>query len=137
MHRIITTAATAVLMSFSLLVFAQDDQAAQLEQQIEQLRTRLNLNDEQVAAISPVLKDSIREQRRILSTYGVNLESRDEAAGRLGIRQARSMRNELQVVREETLGALQPILDKEQLEEFQRIQEERRAEMRERIRGGR
>ena len=137
MNRIITTSATVLFMTFSLLAFAQDDRTAQFEQRMEEARTRLDLSDEQVEAFSPVLKDSITEQRRILSNYGVNLDDRSDTAGRLGIRQARAMRKELEEVRADTQSALKPILNDEQLDEFQRMQEERRAEMRERIRGGR
>ncbi len=137
MNRIITTSATVLFMTFSLLAFAQNDRTAQFEQRMEEARTRLDLSEEQVEAFSPVLKESITEQRRILSNYGVNLDDRSDTAGRLGIRQARAMRKELEAVRADTQSALKPILNDEQLDEFQRMQEERRAEMRERIRGGR
>ena len=137
MNRIITTSATVLFMTFSLLAFAQDDRTAQFEQRMEEARTRLDLSDEQVEAFSPVLKESITEQRRILSNYGVNLDDPSDTAGRLRLRQARAMRKELEAVRADTQSALKPILNDEQLDEFQRMQEERRAEMRERIRGGR
>ena len=137
MNRIITTSATVLFMTFSLLAFAQNDRTAQFEQRMEEARTRLDLSEEQIEAFSPVLKESITEQRRILSNYGVNLDDRSDTAGRLGIRQARAMRKELEAVRADTQSALKPILNDEQLDEFQRMQEERRVEMRERIRGGR
>jgi hypothetical protein len=47
------------------------------------------------------------------------------------------MRKELDVVQADTLDALGRILNDEQMEEFKRMQEERKAEMRERILGRR
>jgi hypothetical protein len=47
------------------------------------------------------------------------------------------MRQELETVRADTLDELEGILNDEQLDEFKRIQEERKAEMRERMRSAR
>lgn len=137
MNRLFTTTATIFCVAFSLMAFAADNQSAKLEQQLEQTKARLNLSDEQAEALYPVLKGSMTEQRRILSTYGVSLDNRANAASRLSMKQALAMRKELEAVRDETRSALVPILSDQQMDEFQHIQDERRAEMRDRIRGGR
>jgi hypothetical protein len=62
-------------------------------------------------------------------------ESRQGSAEKPGLRKMRAMRKEMNAVRENTLGELEQILSDEQLEEFKNIQEERQAEMRERMRG--
>jgi hypothetical protein len=103
---------------------------------MEEAKARLNLSDDQLDRMAPVLEESIEAQRRILSRYGIDLERRNGSKGKLGLRQARSMRQELEAVRADTLSELEGILNDDQLDEFERMQEERKAEMREHIRGG-
>ena len=136
MHRLLATAALLTLM-LSPLAHAADEQRPDPEQRIEQMATRLDLTDEQIDQVTPVLQDSMERQRSILSSYGIDLDSPDAQPGKLGMRKARAMRKELDAVRTDTLDELELILSDEQLAEFERIQEERRTEMRERIRGGR
>jgi hypothetical protein len=76
-------------------------------------------------------------QQRILARYGIDLENSSGPSTRLRPREAMTLRRELEAVRAETLEILDGILTEEQFEEFRQIQEERNAEMRERIRGGR
>ncbi|MGD8695948.1 MAG: hypothetical protein PVJ12_02475, partial [Gammaproteobacteria bacterium] len=116
---------------------AQEDRAAQVEQRIEEAKARLNLTDEQLDQMTPVLEESMAARQSILSSYGIDLENRSGSAKKLGLRQARAMRKELDVVQADTLDALGRILNDEQMEEFKRMQEERKAEMRERILGRR
>jgi hypothetical protein len=47
------------------------------------------------------------------------------------------MRSEMEGVRKDTINELEPILSNEQLDEFKLIQQERRAEMKERMRASR
>lgn len=137
MNRILTTATLMILVLVSPPALAvEDDRAAQFEQRMEHIRDRLNLTDEQVDETAPVLEKSMQKQQGILSSYGIDLQS-SGSTGRLGIRRARAMKQELDVVRADTLDALEGILNDEQLGEFKLIQQERQAEMRERIRGGR
>ena len=49
----------------------------------------------------------------------------------------KAMRNEMEAVRKKTFAELEQILSAEQLEEFNLIREERRTEMRERMREAR
>lgn len=116
--------------------FAQEKRAATIEQRMEEARARLNLSDAQVEALAPVLEQSMAAQQSILSKYGVDLDSGTDVMQKLGRRNAMAMKKELDVVRADTLNAVDDILSDEQFDEFKRIQGERQAEMRKRIRGG-
>ena len=131
------TAALLVLALLSLPVRAQDGQAGQFRQHMEEARERLQLSDEQVQQMAPVMARSLESQQRILSSYGIDLESRSGPTQKLGPRQAMVMRDKLTAVRADTVGALEGILTREQLDEFKRMQEERQAEIRARIRENR
>ncbi|MGD2031838.1 MAG: hypothetical protein PVI25_06100 [Gammaproteobacteria bacterium] len=137
MTRLLTAAFLTTLALVSTPSLAQEDRAAQVEQRIEEAKARLNLTDEQLDQMTPVLEESMAARQSILSSYGIDLENRSGSAKKLGLRQARAMRKELDVVQADTLDALGRILNDEQMEEFKRMQEERKAEMRERILGRR
>ena len=106
---------------------------AQMQKTIE----RLELTDEQLEQVKPVLQGAASEQQKILASYGMDPQSRQNATSKPGIRKMRAMRSEMDAVRENTLSELGPILSDEQMEEFKLIQEERQAEMRERMRASR
>jgi hypothetical protein len=110
-----------------------DESSEQLERRVAEAVARLDLSVEQVDRVTPVLKDSIAAQQRILSRYGIDLESGKAGTSGLGLGAARSMRQELDAVREKTLSALESLLTETQHNEFKRMQEERRAEIRERV----
>ena len=104
---------------------------------MQQTIERLGLTAEQIEQVEPVLKESAAARQEILSKYGMDAESRQGSAEKPGLRKMRSMRKEMESVRKSTMDELEGVLSDEQLEEFERIQEERQAEMRERLRGAR
>jgi hypothetical protein len=104
---------------------------------MEEAKLRLDLTDDQVDQVSPVLEESLRARKKVLSSYGIDLENRSGPQSRIGIRQARAMRKELGAIQEETLNELSGILSAQQMEELKMMQEERKAEVRERIRAQR
>jgi hypothetical protein len=114
-----------------------DERAAMAQEQMQSTFERLELTDEQIEQVKPVLQESASAQRAILSSYGMDPQSRQNSATKPGLRQMRAMRSEMDAVRETTLSELAPILSDEQLEEFKRIQKERQAEMKERMRAAR
>jgi len=130
-----------MFISLSLLgaayTAAADDQAAQAQQRLAAAKERLDLSDEQLDQLAPVLEKSMAAQRRVLASYGIDLENRNGAGNRPGLRQARAMRKEMNAVKSDTLAEVNKILTDAQLKEFKRMQEERQAEMRQRIRGAR
>jgi hypothetical protein len=137
MKQYLIYAAILCLAFASSASYSQDERAATIEQRMEEARARLNLTDSQVEAMTPVLKESMAEQQRVLSSYGVDLESGTGAMQQLGRRNAMAMKKELDAVRANTLDAVSNILTDEQFDEFTRLQGERQAEMRQRLRGGR
>jgi hypothetical protein len=116
---------------------ANEGRSAQIEQRMEEAKIRLDLNDDQVDQVSPLLEESIRARKKVLSSYGIDLENRSGPQSRIGIRQARAMRKELGAIQEDTLNELSGILSEQQMEELKMMQEERKAEVRERIRAQR
>lgn len=123
--------ATAAEREFS------DEQIAKFEQRMRDTRERLELSDEQVEAIKPVLRESAEKRGAILQSYGFSIEGGRESGERLGFRKARAMRSEMEGVRDETEQAMEEILDDEQMDEYLEIAEERQEEIRDRIRDSR
>ena len=107
-----------------------DDQRAQLEQYLEQVRARLNLSEEQRAQIEPALRRSFEERAEILQRYGVG---RDESQ-RPGFREARAMKSDLEEARKNNDAEVEKILDDRQMAEYRKIQEEMREQIRQRMR---
>ena len=114
--------------------WSEEDRAAQLEERIAETKERLNLTDEQIEQLTPVLKSGFEAQMAVLEKHGIDLENRDSGnQKKLGFREARRLRNELDVVRESTLLQVEGILSAEQFSEYKKIQDERKKRMREMI----
>ena len=123
-------------LTTSLAQQADPDRAAELEDRIEQTKQRLNLTDEQLAQIEPSLESSLEAKALVLENHGIDLDPdvpRDQRE-RPGFRKMRAVSKDLQAVREETATEMAEILTDEQMEEYRKIQEERRVALRERIR---
>ena len=105
-----------------------------LEEFFLEAKARLNLNDQQVEEVRPILQSSFQARKVILETHGIDLESRKPPAQKLGFREMRSMARELDKVRSDTSTQLRSILTKEQMNEYVRMQNERKSEMRQRLR---
>ena len=70
----------------------------------------------------------------VLEKHGIDLENRDSGnQKKLGFREARKLRKDLDVVRESTLDQVEGILSEEQFAEYKKIQDERKKKMREMI----
>ena len=110
---------------------------AKAAQRMEETKQRLALTDEQVEQVKPVMESAAQQQKEILAKYGVNLDDPNGQRPRLGMMQARQMRSEIQKVNKDMLAQLDGVLTEEQLKELKKIQDERRAEMKQRIRAGR
>ena len=114
---------------------AEDDHAAQLEERLAETKARLGLTDEQIEQITPILEAGFEAQMAVLDRHGIDLEDRGTGESeRIGFRAMRALRGDLQEVRADTLEELGDVLTDEQMAEYRKIQEERRAELRERIR---
>ncbi len=131
---------TATLIALSVLgsqAAAQDDRATMMREEMLQIFERLELTDEQIEQVEPVLQESARARRDIMAKYGMDPRSRQNAESKPSRSQMMAMRNEMEAVRKKTFAELEQILNAEQLEEFDVIRQERRAEMRERMREAR
>jgi hypothetical protein len=135
-HSTRLTALIAMLAAGSLAV-AQDDRAALAKEQMEQTIERLNLTDGQIERVKPILESTRASRQAIMARYGVDPDGSAVGGKKLGLREARAMRKELNQVQEGTNAELRKILNAEQLTELEVIQQERSDDMRERIRSAR
>ena len=133
---------TLLLVFFASLSTAaaqeQEDRSAQLEERVAEVRQRLDLTDEQVAQMEPIIESGIEARLLVLEEYGIDPEARASGAqDKLRLRQKRALAKELNEINAEVRDEMSEILTDEQLAEYEKIQEERRAEMRERARARR
>ena len=114
---------------------------AELQQRLDDARERLQLSDEQIEQLLPVLGENFDSTRVVLEKHGINLLSRAEGDSnrRLNLRQLRSLSRDLDEVREAMFKKIEELgfLSDEQFAEFKKIQEEQRAALRERLRARR
>ena len=124
------------MLFLALNAHSDDDRQSTIESRLQETKVRLNLTEEQVDQVFPILENSANERQAILAKYGVDLEN-PELSEKLGMRQARAMKRELDAVGAETLASIESILTEAQIEEFKQLQEERQAKMREQMRSRR
>jgi Spy/CpxP family protein refolding chaperone len=110
---------------------------AALEARSAEMRERLALTNEQSEQIKPILIEHFEKTSIVLQDFGINLETGERPEKRLSFRDARQLKSELDVVRDGTNQALSTILSPEQMEEYEEIAEERREEIRSRIKASR
>ena len=131
-----------VLLLLAMPLYAQDteseekamiDKASErFRAQLQETEERLQLTDEQPETVRPILEEATRQRQAVLEKHGVDLEG-TEKADRPGRRTLRRMRNDLQEVNKETQRELEDVLTSEQMKQWEALQEERSAEMREQL----
>lgn len=114
----------------------QADRIDQFEARMVESKERLNLTDEQVERVKPIIRSSLEATLLVLEEHGVDLEQRAEGntGKRLSFRELRSVGRDMKKIRAKELDELSEVLDDEQLAEYESIQEERRNELRAKIR---
>ena len=125
---------------FAITVSASDilDRLAKAKQQVEQIKTRLNLTDKQKEQVTPIFETNMSKRQTILSDYGIDLDSYEIKSGeKLGFRKARKLKSEMEELREQTKTQLENVLTDEQLAEYEEIQEEIASKIRSRVRASR
>ncbi len=122
--------------SFNAQSQETEDPIAKLENRIAETKKRLNLTPEQEEQLTPIIEKSMDERLALLEKHGFK---RDQGAERKrpSFSQMRALRSDMQELNEQTRESLAKILTEDQLEEWDDIQEENRAQMRERIRNRR
>jgi hypothetical protein len=133
----LATVSLIALMLASPISTANEDRTAELKERMQEAQARLNLSDTQVDQMAPIVERAMQAQKAIMARYGIDPENRDGAGRQPSLREMRAMSQEMEVVRSDTRAALDPILSDAQMAEFDRMQEERKAQMRERVRSSR
>ena len=127
----------AALFGASLPLVAQEafraEQVPQFRENLEETRTRLELSDDQLEEVQPILAAGFKAVIQVLLEHGLDLEDSTASAARLDFEELSILGADLQAVRDETLKDLEPVLTADQLEEYKQIQAERREATRERL----
>jgi hypothetical protein len=137
MKSLFATVSLIALVLASPLSTASEDRAAELKERMQEAQARLNLSDAQIAQMTPIVERTMQAQKEIMARYGVDPENLGASGRQRSPREMRAMNQEMEVVQSDTRAALEPILSDAQMAEYQRMQEERKAEMRERVRSSR
>ena len=118
--------------------WSEEDRIAQIEGRIAETKARLKLSDEQIERLTPILKSGFEAQMAVLEKHGIDLENRGSGNhGKLGFREARQLKKELDVVRKSNLSQVEGLMSEEQFSEYRKIQDERKKKMREKIKAQR
>ena len=137
MRSLLATVSLIALMLASPISTANEDRTAELKERMQEAQARLNLSDTQVDQMAPIVERAMQAQKAIMARYGIDPANRGGSGRQPSPREMRSMNQEMEVVRSDTRAALDPILSDAQMAEFDRMQEERKAQMRERVRSSR
>ena len=112
-----------------------DEARTVIEGRLTLVSERLALTDEQVERIEPVLRKSLEAQGELLAQRGFSRDGQQRRGGdRPNLREMRTLVREMDAIRETALEELGEVLDEKQLREYAEIQEERKAELRRRMR---
>ena len=95
--------------------------------------SRLKLTDNQNDQLMPIFLDIFQKRQSIMKKNGVDLKSRSSGE-RIGMMQLRSVKKDMDKLNKQTMKQLEKVLNKEQLNEYKKFQEEQRDEMRKRLR---
>ena len=111
-----------IFMSFTFDVLAEDDI-------LSKFKARLNLSDEQIQQFAPILTDHREKLLSVMKKQGVN-PNPGLLKDKIGFRQLRTIKKDIDKVYKQTEEQLVDILSKEQFHEYKKAQEELRVEMR-------
>lgn len=114
---------------------ANDERRENIEYQISDLKNRLALSDAQTEQITPLLEKNANARKEILKKHGIDLENfNPDHRKKLSFREKRKLGSELKASRKATQEELAQILSDKQMDEYRKIQQERKDKMRERMR---
>ena len=98
------------------------------------IKDRLSLTDEQAEKFKPIILYQWEKRLAVMKKHGINRDS-SLSEKKIGLRQLRAVKKEMDKINKEIEKQLANILSKEQMDEYNNIQEENRIEMRKRLRG--
>ena len=99
--------------SYDALAF-RGDSAKNLENRIAVLSEKLQLTDDQIEQIRPVLEDQAQKRKEIFEAYSAQ-----------GNGDRRALRNQMRTLREETRSQVMDYLNEEQIAKYEAWQQER------------
>ena len=100
------------------------------------IKDRLNLTEEQSEKFEPIILYQREKRMAVMKKHGVSRES-NLSKKKIGFRQLREIKKDMDKINKEIEKKLIKVLNKDQLVEYKKIQEENRIEMRARLRGNR
>ena len=110
---------------------ASDQQKEQLMQGVNELKQRLNLTAEQEEQIVAIFEESAEQSRKVFEEYGLG-----EGEGMAGLsrKQKRALMKDVKASRNARSEKIEVVLNDDQKAEYQKIKEENRQKMRDRMR---
>lgn len=133
LHRAIATALSAVFLvalqaenSPALSAALAPVSEEQREQRFQELSTRLDLTEDQEPQVRAILADDRESRMALLRENGVDLEAGDKPS----MFSMMGMRSDMMAINEQTRGELSTILSDDQMDAYDTIASERRAQMR-------
>ncbi len=112
---------------------SEEEMRQKAETRFEEIKERLELTEAQTEAARPIIEESFAKRRAILESRGLKRGEGGQQQ-RPDDEQMRAMRAEILKARHDSDVALAKILSTEQMAELQKIREEARKEMREKMR---
>lgn len=100
------------------------------------IKDRLNLTKEQSEKFEPIILYQWEKRLAVMKKHGISRES-NLSKKKIGFRQLREIKKDMDKINKEIEKKLIKVLNKDQLVEYKKIQEENRIEMRARLRGNR
>ena len=100
------------------------------------IKDRLNLTEEQSEKFEPIILYQWEKRMAVMKKHGISRES-NLSKKKIGFRQLREIKKDMDKINKEIEKKLIKVLNKDQLVEYKKIQEENRSEMRARLRGNR
>ena len=100
------------------------------------IKDRLNLTEEQSEKFEPIILYQWEKRMAVMKKHGISRES-NLSKKKIGFRQLREIKKDMDKINKEIEKKLIKVLNKDQLVEYKKIQEENRIEMRARLKGNR
>ena len=125
MKRMIPTVLIVSCLAGGPVLLAQQsgttDRAAQAQERLDQLKTRLKLTPEQTEELKPIVKQEVEEMRAVRERLGSDTSGRGRA----------TMLREMKGVQEKYTPQINAILTPEQQQEWKKIKDERKQQLKE------
>ena len=115
---------------FASTAWADEPDLSRLKMRVQETISRLDLTEEQIRQLKPVLADHFNAQTAVLDKYGFNSANRDD---RPDAQTLHALRREFDDNKNMTSKRLSGILSKEQLAEFEKIQKVQKKQIREKF----